>query len=85
MLVHNEFHGFEHTEDGLCNATTMVDGRCWYNSVTLSASTDGGRTFRHAATPPTNLVAASDHTSATQLLDLNLMVASDHDFGNPIP
>eukprot|EP01047_Picozoa_sp_COSAG01_P088608 COSAG01_NODE_20928_length_927_cov_1.349034_1_plen_188_part_10 len=29
MLAHNEFHGWEHP--GLCNATQMVDGRCWYN------------------------------------------------------
>ena len=58
MLVHNEFHGWEHYPT-LCNATTMIDGRCWYNSVSLSVSHDGGRSIRHAATPPAHLVAAA--------------------------
>ena len=57
MLAHNEFHGWEHP--GLCNATRMEDGRCWYNSVGLSVSHDGGRHIRHIAPPPHHLVAAS--------------------------
>ena len=28
MLAHNEFHGWEHAPE-LCNATSMVHGRCW--------------------------------------------------------
>ena len=60
MLVHNEFHGWEHIDQGLCNATSMVQSRCWYNSVTLSVSHDGGRTFVHAAEPPSNLIATAD-------------------------
>ena len=63
MLVHNEFHGWEHSPV-LCNATSMVDGRCWYNSVSLSVSHDGGRTIRHAAPPPRHLVAASSEVYA---------------------
>jgi hypothetical protein len=59
MLVHNEYHGFEHKAEGLCNASVMVKGRCWYNSVTLSVSHDGGEHFYHAAAPPKHLVAAS--------------------------
>ena len=59
FLVHNEFHGWESFPE-LCNATSMVDGRCWYNSVSLSVSHDGGRHIRHAAPPPHHLVAASD-------------------------
>jgi hypothetical protein len=57
MLAHNEFHGWEHP--GLCNATRMVQGRCWYNAVGLSVSHDGGRNIRHIAPPPHHLVAAS--------------------------
>ena len=37
MLAHNEFHGWEHP--GLCNATRMVGGRCWYNSVACRSAT----------------------------------------------
>ena len=48
MLQHNEFHGFEHAPE-LCNSTAMVKGRCWYNSVGLSVSHDGGRNIRHIA------------------------------------
>jgi hypothetical protein len=59
MLVHNEYHGFEHEAEGLCNASVMIEGRCWYNSVTLSVSHDGGEHFYHAAAPPKHLVAAS--------------------------
>ena len=58
MLVHNEFHGWEHAP-ALCNATSMVHGRCWYNSVSLSVSRDGGRTIEHVAPPPQHLVAAA--------------------------
>lgn len=59
FLVHNEYHGWEHMAEGMCNASTMVQGRCWYNSVTLSVSHDGGRTIRHAQPAPANLVAAA--------------------------
>jgi hypothetical protein len=58
MLVHNEFHGWEHAPE-LCNATSMVKGRCWYNSVSLSVSRDGGRHIEHVAPPPLHLVAAA--------------------------
>ena len=58
MLVHNEFHGFEHSPQ-LCNATTMIHGRCWYNSVSMSVSHDGGRHIEHVAPPPHHLVAAA--------------------------
>ena len=61
MLVHNEYHGWEHRSEGLCNASVNVKSRCWYNSVTLSVSHDGGRHFRHAATPPAHVVAAPDY------------------------
>lgn len=59
MLVHNEFHGWELEEDGLCNASENVHRRCWYGSATLSVSYDGGASFEHARVPPAHLVGAS--------------------------
>ena len=58
MLVHNEFHGWEHAPQ-LCNATSMVRGRCWYNSVSMSVSHDGGRHIEHIAPPPHHVIAAA--------------------------
>jgi hypothetical protein len=53
-LVHNEYQG--HTHPGRCPSGEYFN--CWYNAVTLAISTDGGTTFRHAASPPNHLVAA---------------------------
>jgi hypothetical protein len=56
-LVHNEYHGQD--VPGQCTTTTPdAYLKCWYNGITLAVSTDGGRTFRHAAPPPRHLVAA---------------------------
>lgn len=52
-LVHNEYQGYNHA--GRCTSEAHLD--CWYNSITLARSTDGGRTFTHAP-PPRHLVAA---------------------------
>jgi hypothetical protein len=52
-LVHDEYHGYAH-EAGRCVSNFP---RCWYNAVTLVASTDRGASFRHTAPPPANLVA----------------------------
>ena len=52
-LVHNEYQG--HTHPGRCPSGQYT--QCWYNSVTLSISTDGGQTYTHAAAP-THLVAS---------------------------
>ncbi|SMH29462.1 hypothetical protein SAMN02982994_0176 [Azospirillum lipoferum] len=43
-LVHNEFHG--HERRALCPAGDYA--ACWWNSVTLAVSEDGGRRFRGA-------------------------------------
>ena len=40
-LVHNEFHG--HTRPALCPSRKYAS--CWWNSITATVSTDGGRTF----------------------------------------
>jgi hypothetical protein len=52
-LVHNEHQGHKHP--GQCPSGEYL--KCWYNSITLARSTDGGRTFRQAP-PPRHLIAA---------------------------
>ena len=52
-LIHNEYQGYRHP--GRCSSGAHL--KCWYNSITLARSSDGGRTFRHAA-PPRHLVAS---------------------------
>ena len=52
-LVHDEYQGDKHP--GRCPSEDYL--KCWYNSITLARSTDGGRTFTHAA-PPRHLVAS---------------------------
>lgn len=52
-VVHDEYHGWEHND---CNSTT-VDFGCWYNTLTLAVSHDGGQTFEDAAPPPDHFVA----------------------------
>jgi hypothetical protein len=51
-LVHNEYQGYKHP--GRCTSEEPLD--CWYNSITLARSVDGGRTFTHAP-PPRHLIA----------------------------
>lgn len=53
-LVHNEHQG--HTHAGQCPSGDYFS--CWYNSITLAVSTDGGATYAPAAAPPGHLVAA---------------------------
>jgi len=52
-VVHNEYHGWEHND---C-ASDSVDFGCWYNTLTLAVSHDGGRTFEDASPPPDHFVA----------------------------
>jgi hypothetical protein len=52
-LVHNEYEGDTHP--GRCPSGTHL--LCWYNAITLSVSSDGGRHFSHAHSP-THLVAS---------------------------
>jgi hypothetical protein len=52
-LVHDEYQG--NTHPGRCPSGSYED--CWYNSVTLARSTDGGRSYAHSAAPR-QLVAA---------------------------
>jgi hypothetical protein len=53
-LVHDEYQG--QTHPGRCPSGVYL--KCWYNSITLAVSRDGGRTFSHAGTPPAHLVAS---------------------------
>jgi hypothetical protein len=52
-LVHNEYWG--QTHPGQCPQQEYFP--CWDNSITLAVSTDGGKTFNDAYTPPAHLVA----------------------------
>jgi hypothetical protein len=47
-LVHNEYQGNEHP--GRCPSKSYR--KCWYNSVTLAVSTDGGRSYAAAPQAP---------------------------------
>jgi len=44
-LVHDEYHGYQHA--GMCPGGQFPT--CWYNSVTLAVSTDGGDHFSGGA------------------------------------
>jgi hypothetical protein len=53
-LQHNEYQG--HIHAGQCVSGRYFD--CWYNTITLAVSTDGGRSFGNVTTPPGHLVAS---------------------------
>jgi hypothetical protein len=53
-LVHEEYEGYTHP--GACASKDHL--KCWFNSVTLAVSHDGGAVFSHAAPPPADLVAS---------------------------
>jgi hypothetical protein len=53
-LVHMEYHGWEHSSD--CQPPNHFP--CWYNSITLAASSDAGASYADAADPPNQLVAS---------------------------
>ena len=60
-LVHEEYQGWRHSPNGYCvrsGETSEERGKCWYNSITMMTSTNGGSTFTHT-TPPSHLVASS--------------------------
>ena len=59
-LVHEEYQGWRHQGGTCIRSGESFDERqsCWYNSITLVTSTNGGSTFTHA-TPPSHLVASS--------------------------
>ena len=58
-LVHSEYHGATHP--GMCATQLMQAGQevydCWWNTITLAVSHDGGYSFREPD-PPNNLVAS---------------------------
>lgn len=53
-LVHEEYQG--HLHPGRCPSGEYL--KCWYNSITLAVSRDGGETFTDARKPPANLIAS---------------------------
>ena len=52
-LGHNEYQGNAHP--GQCPQNEYFP--CWYNTITLLISTDGGQSFQPAVDPPGNFVA----------------------------
>ncbi len=42
-LIHTEYHGWEHDN---CHSSDLMN--CWWNSINLAVSTDGGRSYSHA-------------------------------------
>lgn len=50
-LVHNEYHGHVHAAANPALCPSRDYGSCWYNSISLAVSTDGGRTYAHAPAP----------------------------------
>jgi hypothetical protein len=44
-LVHNEFHGWEHSPE------CQTERGCWSNAVTLATSHDAGASYEHPAAP----------------------------------
>jgi hypothetical protein len=56
-LIHNEYHGWKYPDQ--CQSGERRG--CWYNSVTLAVSEDGGLTYSHA-TAPNHFVAAIPYT-----------------------
>lgn len=70
--VHDEYHGWER---GDCPPGENFD--CWYNVITQVVSTDGGRTFTHAAAPPEHLVAALPHPYAPNTAAVGLFSPSN--------
>ncbi|HLF03509.1 MAG TPA: hypothetical protein VI547_16105, partial [Anaerolineales bacterium] len=52
-LVHVEYQG--HTHLGQCPSNDYFS--CWYNTITLAVSEDGGVSYHDAAPPPSHLVA----------------------------
>lgn len=53
-LVHNEYQGHAQAGDQ-CPSGEYFS--CWYNSVTLAVSRDGGASYGHVAPPPGHFVA----------------------------
>ncbi len=53
-LVHDEYQGQLHP--GRCASGEYL--KCWYNSITLSVSRDGGRSYHAIAPAPAHLVAS---------------------------
>jgi hypothetical protein len=50
-LVHTEYHGWDHDN---CNSTDIMN--CWWNSINLAYSTDGGYSYQQANSPDHNVL-----------------------------
>jgi len=52
-LVHNEYQGWRHP--GQCSSSINFD--CWYNAITMVASTNAGEHYSEVADPPLHIAA----------------------------
>jgi hypothetical protein len=62
-LVSTEYHGWEYDEQCAPFVAAGDHLKCWYNSIGLVKSVDGGASYTHAA-PPGHLVASSQYRYA---------------------
>lgn len=53
-LLHHEYHGWEHGGD----CSDLDHFRCWYNTLTMAVSRDGGASYQDIKPPPDHFVAA---------------------------
>ena len=56
-IIHNEYHGWEHRGQCSVFSTQTAHFPCWYNTLTLAVSTDGGATYKSTANPPAHFIA----------------------------
>jgi hypothetical protein len=55
-LVHTEYHGYAHNN---CKYTVSGDlWKCWWNSVNLAFSNNGGATYTHTSPPNQNIASS---------------------------
>jgi len=52
-LIHTEYHGWEHRN---CNSSNISN--CWWNSINLAISTNGGQSYSHAKPPLHNILSS---------------------------
>ena len=63
-LMSVEYHGWEYDEACASYVAAGQHLKCWYNSINLTKSVNGGSTYSHTA-PPSHLIASSPYQYAT--------------------
>jgi len=75
-LVHNEYQGHTHREQVPDPCPSGDYFQCWYNSITLVQSIDGGQTFTHV-NPPNHFVAGFPYPYSPDSGPWGIMVPSN--------